>query len=309
MARVSAPAARFAAWLGVAALVLLTVYFHVFTAFFQLLNGGLESNFGTVFPAIPLVALLGLLFFLRWGDLREVLAKEGGLRTEPRTRLAGLAITALPLSFASLSVNSLPLSAATVVLVFYGTSLLVNPKAFRIMLPYAVLYLSGVTAPFALEYYFGEPFAGLASAISERLTDLAGLPVSWQGNQFELVSRLGGSVTGTVTPGCSSILSVTTFLGLLGLMYFDMRRDVGFTLKLAVAGTAALVLLNSARILILIWAGYAGGAAELWSLHNWIGYAIFVGFYMAVLFVYSKGGHPVVRTEPSPQSFKPAIGG
>ncbi len=279
---------RFAGWLLLSSAAVLILYLPEVYAFFDLLNSQLNENFGTAFPAIPFAALLAALFALRWGDLSAVLSQEGAMRTHMRTRAVGLVLVLSPLAITPYSVGSLELSAATLVLVFYGVALALNPLTSRILLPYAALCAAGVTVPSAIEYLFGEPLAGLSSSLSAAMVALSGIPVTWQGTQFEFVSKVGGVVSATVTPGCSSVLSVTTFLGLLGLMYFDMRRELSATVKLAVVGVVCLVFLNSARILILIWAGYMDGAAALWGLHNWIGYAIFIGFYLVVLVVYSR---------------------
>ncbi len=296
---------RFFAWISLAVAVCFTVYLPVVLSFFRLLTSNLDQTFGTAFPAIPIVALLGVLFLLRWGDLHAVLVQEGSLRTEPYVRALGIVLLALPLPFASYSEGSLPASAVSLIVIFYGTSLVLNPRTKLILLPYTVLYVAGVSAPFILEFYLGQPFAGLASYVSAEMVRLSGIPVTWQGDQFEFVSRAGGTVTGVVTPGCSSILSVTTFLGLLGLMHFDMRKPIPFTVKLAAAGVFTLVMLNSVRILLLIWTGYTTGAAALWSLHNWVGYALFVGFYVTFLVVYTRaGGGP--QTEPRAGAIAPA---
>ena len=122
------------------------------------------------------------------------------------------------------------------------------------------------------------------------MVSLSGIPVTWHGTQFEFVSKVGETVTATITPGCSSVLSVTTFVGLLGLMHIDMKKELRSTVKIALVGVAALVVLNSVRIGILIWAGYADGEAALWGLHNWIGYALFLGFYLATLAIYTNMG-------------------
>lgn len=286
---------RLVGWIALATALSVALYFPLLRAFLQLLNGNLDQTFGNAFPAIPVAALLAVLFFLRWNDLHGVLLSERGWTSEPRVRLLGLVLIVLPLPFIGFSVGSLPGSAVSLILVFYGASLLLNPGTLRILFPYAALYASGVSVPFILEYYVGEPFAGLATYISAAMVRLTGIPVTWQGDQFQFVSRVGGQITATVTPGCSSILSITTFLGLLGLMYFDMRKPISATVKLAVVGVVSLVLLNSVRILLLIWTGYSGGAAALWSLHNWVGYALFVGFYVAFLFAYTRTGSVSLR--------------
>ena len=274
---------RFLAWLGLALAAVFILYFGQFTNSLSLLEG---------IPGLPFVALLGVLLLLRWNDLHSFLNGEGRLVTRLPTRVLGLALALSPLAFVQYSAGSPELSAVSLVLVFYGTSLLLNPTTLRMLFPYAGLFAAGVTVPTAIQYFLGEPLAGFATYLSAGMVSLGGIPVVWHGTQFELLSRAGGLVTGTVTPGCSSVLSVTTFLGLLALMHFDLKKEVSATLKLAVVGVVSLVLLNSVRIGVLIWAGYSDGAAALWALHYWVGYALFLGFYLVALLAYSKMGGP-----------------
>ncbi len=185
-------------------------------------------------------------------------------------------------------------SGIALVCTFYCTSLAMNPSTRRFMLPYALVCAVGVGAPAVLQWTFGEPLAVLSSGLSAAMVGLAGFPISWQGTQFELISSSEQVVSGTLTPGCSSIISVTTFLGLLALMHMDLKKDLRSTLTLAVAGVALLTVLNSVRILLLLWVGYEGGPATFWGVHNWIGYVIFLGFYLAALPIYSRMGRSAV---------------
>jgi len=281
---------RFVAWLSLALTSSLLFYSGEISTFTQLLNGRLVETFGTVFPALPFVTLLFILFALRWKELHALLLEERGLTSRPPTRVLGLWLVILPLAFRQLSVGSLELSAVTLISVFYGSSLLINPLSLKIMLPYALLYSVGVTSPTILQTVFGEPLAGFSSALTAGMVSLSGIPVTWHGTQFEFVSKVGDTVTANITPGCSSVLSVTTFVGLLGLMHIDLKKELKSTVKLALVGAAALTVLNSVRIGILIWAGYSSGEAALWGLHNWIGYALFLGFYVATLVIYTNMG-------------------
>ncbi len=281
---------RFVAWLSLALTSSLLFYSGEISTFTQLLNGRLVETFGTVFPAFPFVTLLFILFALRWKELHALLLEERGLTSRPPTRVLGLWLVILPLAFRQLSVGSLELSAVTLISVFYGSSLLINPLSLKIMLPYALLYSAGVTSPTILQTVFGEPLAGFSSALTAGMVSLSGIPVTWHGTQFEFVSKVGDTVTANITPGCSSVLSVTTFVGLLGLMHIDLKKELKSTVKLALVGAAALTVLNSVRIGILIWAGYSSGEAALWGLHNWIGYALFLGFYVATLVIYTNMG-------------------
>ena len=282
----SNPLARLALWLAVAA-VLCSI---TAANFPSLLSESLSDTFGSLLPAIPFAALLTVIFALRWDDLRDVLAREGGMSSELAIRLTGVATVAVLIILAGVTGTSVVLSGVAVVLTFYGSSLAVIPGARRLLLPYALTYAAGVTAPTILQAAFGEPLVTVSTALSTWVVSLTGVPIAWQGPQFFLLSRTGDIVNATITPGCSSVISVTTFLGLLALMHFDMRKDVGSTVKLAVAGVVALTLLNSVRIAVLIWVGYLSGAGAFWGIHNWVGYAIFIGFYMVALVVYARMG-------------------
>ncbi len=285
---------RFLVWFGLAsALSFLTA-----SNFVALLDQSLGDTFGSVFPAIPFAALLALILALRWADLREVLAGERGIGSQLATRLLGLGIVGALVALRPITGQTVEASGIALVLTFYGTSLVMNPLTRGFMLPYASVCAVGVGAPAVLQWAFGEPLATLSSGLSAGMVGLAGFPVSWQGTQFEIISKSGEALTGAVTPGCSSIISVTTFLGLLALMHLDMKKDLRSTAILAIAGVALLTVLNAVRILILLWVGYEGGAATFWGVHNWIGYALFLGFYLAALPVYSRMGRGPVGFYP-----------
>ena len=277
---------RFVGWVALSAvLVLLTA-----PNFLGLLNQSLGDTFGSVFPAIPFAALLTLIFALRWKELEAVLAAERGWRSHPSTRTAGTLVLVALAAFQPLSGQNVASAGVAVVLTVYATSMVVNPLTKRFILPYAAVLAAGVGAPTVLQWALGEPLAGVSSTLSSWMVGLLGFPVTWQGTQFQFVSKTGEVLSGVVTPGCSSVISVTTFLGLLALMHLDMRKDLRSTVALAVVGTGALTVLNSVRIMILMWVGYLDGSGAFWGVHNWVGYAVFLGFYLAALPVYSRMG-------------------
>ena len=279
---------RFFAWIVVAVICAALAA----PNFLELLSQAVDDAFGTVLPAIPFAALLTVLLLLRWKEIAEVLSKEGGIGTEVPTRLVGAAVVAclvVARGYTGLSVYS---SGVAVVLVFYSTALVVNPLTRRITLPYAAIYSAGVAAPAVLQWAFGEPLAALSSTLSQAFLSIGGIPTVWHGTEFQLVSKTGDIVAATVTPGCSSIVSVTTFVGLLALMHIDLKKDLTSTIKVAAAGVVALTLINAARITILVWVGYVEGAPALWDAHNWVGYVLFLGFYLVILVVYPRMGRP-----------------
>ena len=258
--------------------------------FVPLFNQMLGEQFGDVFPIFPFAALVVLITALRWRELAGVLEAEKSLRTEPKTRLLGISLVAALLALEPLTGQTVTTAGIAMVLTFYGTSLALNPLTKRFLLPYAAVFAAGVGSPAVLQWAFGEPLAAASSVVSSKLVALLGVPVAWAGTQFQLVTKSGDVVMGVVAPGCSSIISVTTFLGLLALMHLDMRKDIRSTASLAVAGIGVLTVLNSVRIAVLMWVGYEQGAAAFWGVHNWVGYILFLAFYLAALPVYSRMG-------------------
>lgn len=254
-----------------------------------LVNESVGDDFGSLFVSIPIIALLILIFGLRRREFADALSeREAG--SELPIRLVGASGIFVLVALEPLTGQSLAGSGLAVVSTFYSTSLAVSPSAWRFMLPYTIVYATAVGAPAILLWAFGEPLAALSSALSAKFVGVVGPAVAWQGTQFELLSKSGELVSGVVTPGCSSITSVTMFIGLLVLMHLDMKKDAESTVKLAVAGVLALTLLNSVRILILLWVGYEYGSGALWGVHDWLGYAMFLGFFLAVLPVYARMG-------------------
>ena len=266
--------------------------------FFSLLNQSLGDTFGSVFPAIPFASLLVLIFALRWKEFADLLETEQGWRSQPGARLLGLVMVLALVILRPLTELAVETAGVALVLTFYGVSLAVNPTTKWFLVPYAGVLAAGVGAPSVLQVLIGEPLAGASSFFSARLVGLLGFPVDWQGTSFAFMSKTGEVVSGVVTPGCSSIISVTTFLGLLALMHLDMKKDVRSTVILAVAGIVVLTALNSVRIVLLMWVGYDYGAGAFWGVHNWVGYALFLGFYLAALPVYSRMGAAGGRVYP-----------
>ncbi|MDA4124422.1 MAG: exosortase/archaeosortase family protein [Thaumarchaeota archaeon] len=286
-------------WLALALAICFGAYYQQVVGLYSNLSGLLTETFGTVYSAIPFATLLILIFILRWGELHRLLQGEEGLRSHLRLRAAGALLVASPFVLQQFANGvsdpsgyiAIELGGVTIVLVFYGTSLILNPTTLRFMLSYAALYLLGVVGPVQLQSVFGGPLATFSSLLSSWIAGIVGVPVTWQGVSFSLVSKVGGTqITGIVTPGCSSVYSISTFLGLLGLMYVDFRKPASFTLKVAVLGVLILIILNAVRISLLLWVGYDFGLDSFLSLHNWVGYAIFLGFYIVLLVLYSGNG-------------------
>lgn len=215
------------------------------------------------------------------------------------TRIIGLAVVASLIALRGYTGIFVESAGVALVGTFYGMSLVLNPLTKKIMFPYALIYCVGIASPAILEWAFGGPLVSMSTMLSAKLVSLTGLSVLWKGSEFTILSKTGETISAVVTPGCSSVISITTFLGLLALMHLDLKKNLTSTAKMAVVGVLFLIALNAFRIATLIWVGYLRGANMLWSVHNWVGYAIFIGFYLITLLVYPRIGKPTKLALPT----------
>jgi exosortase/archaeosortase family protein len=193
---------------------------------------------------------------------------------------------------------AMELATSSIVVVAYGALIAVNPTMWKIMLPYASLYALGLVSPLFMLDTLGVPLAALSSYLAAGITNALGIHVAWQGVSFELVSAAGDSISAVVTPACSAVYSISIYLGLLGLMYLDIGTSLTTTAKFAIAGLVVIPLLNSARIALTIWFGFAYGSSAFWGIHDWLGYTLFLFFYIAVLATYSRTGKVQITYSP-----------
>ena len=299
---------RLGAWIATTLLLLLSVYSNQVTTLASGLDDLLTSTLGTVFPAYPFLALLVVLTALRWKDFHRVLLTERGLTSNPGIRLAGVLLTILPATLWSLFFSqvtsstylALELAASSIVVVAYGALLAVSPTMWRIMLPYTSLYALGLLSPLFMLDTLGVPLAALSSYLAAGITNALGIHVAWQGVSFDMVSAAGDPISAVVTPACSAVYSISIYLALLGLMHLDMGTSPAKAAKFALAGVVVIPLLNSARIALTIWFGYENGSAAFWGIHDWLGYSIFLAFYIAVLVTYTRTGKPRIAHNSIP---------
>ena len=297
---------RLVAWVALTLSLVLTVYFGQVAIIVKGLGGLLSSTLGTVFPAYPFLALLLLLTALRWKDVHKVLLTERGVTSDPKTRLVGVLLITLPAALRSLLVGSvqsspyleMELAASSLVVVAYGALLAVNPRTWRIMLPYASLYVVGLVSPLFILDTLGAPLASVSSYLASGISAAMGIHTSWQGVSFVFVSATGESISAVVTPACSAAYSISIYLPLLGLMYLDTGKSPRTTAAFAIAGVAIIPLLNSARIALTIWFGFIDGSAAFWAVHDWLGYGVFFAFYISVLIAYSRAGRSPATSGP-----------
>jgi exosortase/archaeosortase family protein len=296
MARIDPGHLRLVAWLATAFFLIFTLYSNQLIVLTSGLGELLSSTLGTVFPAYPFLALLLVLSAVRWKDFHMILLTERGLTSKPAIRLAGVVLILLPAVLWALFFGqggpsaylAMEVAASSFVLVAYGSLLALNPKMWKIMLPYASLFTLGLISPLLMLDTFGAPLAAFSGYLAAGITSALGIHVAWQGVSFGFVSLTGEPINAVVSPVCSAVYSISIYLALVGLMYLDFGTSLITTAKFAIVGVVIIPLLNSMRIALTIWFGFLDGSATFWEIHDWLGYAIFFVFYIAVLVVYAR---------------------
>jgi exosortase/archaeosortase family protein len=291
---------RLALWLGAAAILCQAVYPQQVSTLISSVDEISAGNLGDVYP-LAAVLFVGVFVLLRWRDFRGLLLEEGGPRTRPLVRLAGLLLCLSPLMFLSVLAgheNYLSVAVLPVFLVFWGVSLLINPSTLKLSIPYSAAILAATLLPDPLTVLVGAPLADIASLLSRLFLSATGVHYTYSslgGPQLQLFSQAEGSLAIDITTACSSLSSISVFLLLVVLMHMDLGKDRSSTIKIAIFGTVALVLLNGLRVAALVWAWLIGGSSLLAGVHELVGYVIFVAFYCATAFAYIKiGRHPRV---------------
>jgi len=283
-------------WAVVTLSVLLSLYRHNALALLdktvELLSGnlGYSSSLGGLF-------LVSFFLFLRWEEFNLILSNEEGYTSTIPRRLFGLAVTLFPLFFMR-NTDLLPRhqylhsSAMLVFLVGYGATLIITPTLWKILLPYTALAVMTFLSPSLIKSTLGDVFVDIAAVLTRLFLGFSGAGVVWSGNEASFISLSGEAVKLMIDRGCSSIPSISIFLLLIGLMHLDQKKDLKSTLTLASLGTAALIVVNSVKLALTIWAGKVYGSSALWNLHSWLGYIFFTGFYVVALLAYFRMSGP-----------------
>jgi len=241
-----------------------------------------------VYPIAGIIFVAAFIL-LRKSEIRFALRVEGGYRSKPITRVAGLVLAfapALALGLLNTSASSIEVAAVILTLVLLGIFAAINPSTSKLILPYAIIYMAATLSPLMLHPIIGEPLADLSYLIVSQAIGISGIPITQTGRTLQLISKKDETISFTVSPDCSSISSITVFLLLCGLMHLDLKKKRVHTLMLALMGTSALIILNAVRIVILVWTGYLGGDWAMWNTHSWLGYAIMISFYAVATKIY-----------------------
>ena len=277
---------RFLEWILLAAGILLALYLNDVV---NLLFKSVTTIEGTFQDTYPLGGLFLIIVFslFRWDAIKEnLLRNQISLSEEIRTRVIGLALVLLPLSFLLVQIDPVLEAGLTVMLVIYGTWIILNPRSWRLFFPYALLYVGVVLAPSFIIGVAGNQVASFESYLTSLLMAPTGIKATWNGTVVDILSKNSGSVFVGISAECTNIAPISIFVLFMSVAYLDVRTSRNFFLKFLIVGTIIFVILNPIRIEILLIAVYLGGQSLLDSVHPWMGYAIFVPGYIVALIVY-----------------------
>ncbi len=253
-------------------------------------NLGYSSSLGGLF-------LVSFFLLLRWEEFNQILSQERGYTSMLPRRLFGLAVALFPLFFMR-NTELLPrhqylhVSTMIIFLVGYGVSMIVTPTLWKTLLPYTALAVMTFLSPSLIQSTLGDVFIDIATVLTKLFLGLSGAGVTWNGNEAAFLSPGEAVIKLRIDRGCSSIPAISIFLLLVGLMHLDQKKELNATMKLASLGTVALILLNSVKLALTIWGGKVYGSSVLWSLHSWLGYIVFTGFYVVALLAYLRMSNP-----------------
>ncbi|MDA4126929.1 MAG: archaeosortase/exosortase family protein [Thaumarchaeota archaeon] len=262
--------------------------------------------FDTSVPAYPLVGMffVGFFLYLRRSEMGKDSAPS---KRSPSVRVLGLLVALLPLGFTitlqNPFLNSYAFAGVALVAGWFGLILFLRPTAFKLLTPYLLIYVVAVTSVDAVTITLGDPLSSIEASISAVGTFLVGLPVQWSSTSLQFTALNGQAVALYISEECSGAASISIFLLLVALAHLDLKTELRKTFIIASVGTVALLVVNAVRVVIVIGGGYFGGLDLLWSLHGWVGYALYIAFYaLALVFQmrWSPGG-----LAPLPPSLRP----
>ena len=252
-------------------------------------------------PAVPLAGLLFVLMFmaLRWGEFQRLLADRR--RDTPLSAL-GVAMAVIPLPplllFGSALLGSYVYAAVALATAWVGVAVALRPSVFRFLWPYLLAYVAAIGSVSVLTTVAGDPLAVVVASLSSAMTWLFQLPVQWSSVYIHFVAAGNSPVSLYISQECSGIASISIFLLLMGLMHLDVRPSSRVSLAFALGGAVLFVVLNSLRVVAVIWGGSAGGTDFMWSLHGWVGYAFYIAGYSLLVLLYMRAKRQVRSGPP-----------
>jgi|GEM_PF-1003942 exosortase/archaeosortase family protein len=274
----------------ITALSSVILYHAYFIELVSKVNDLLDGNFDTSIPAYPLVALFFLVFciLLRYKDITSS-EEKSELSYNYIIRMLGFLLIVLPALSSSILygyVDQMEFSAIAIVSCWFGLTILLKPYLLRRLLPYVTAFaLCTVFVSLAtpnLGYYLSV----VETKISSFLTFLLRIPISWHSTSFLLTTESGNLLNQPITAACSGVASFSMLLLILVLLHFATNAKLSFTAKFGILAIPPLLMVNSARIVTMLWAGYSFGISTFWSLHGWFGYLLYSVYYAVIKYLF-----------------------
>jgi exosortase len=239
---------------------------------------------------------IGFLLYLKKDAVKASIALDGrGRKTSTKyvNELLGVVLclvaflvywygsqTFYPLEY---HIVSLPVFVAGVTLI------LLNPRALRALIFPILFLLFFVPIPATILYTLGGSLANFNTQVSYSILKTAGLPLtlssSYGSPTILMTSASGQPVNFAVDIACSGIYSLVAFAMFATFLAFLAKTSIFKKFSLFVLGFFVFTILNIARIMGIVIAGYSFGEEAALLMHSFAGIVlIFIGMLLLLGF-------------------------
>lgn len=239
----------------------------------------------------PFVMLLFLVLwqFLSKRGLFTSLNRESSTLQFDLVTLVGFMISVSALTF-KLFLASPPTAIQLILIITYfqGLFMMVFPKTGARTLLILALYIPTATLPLITTLYLDYPVAQFFIQTLMPVLHVMGLQVFALAQGLALITQSGEEVHIGINAACGGIASYSIFLFLNGLMLLDVRVPRKKAVLFTLTGLAILVLLNLFRLVVIVGVAYTDIQA-INTVHNTLGYALFIVFYIVYTWFLLRG--------------------
>jgi len=237
---------------------------------------------------LAMLLLAGLFLFLKRRTLADSLERDRSRWGGTLPLLTGSLLVLSSLALSSLDPGNLIYSIIPVLIYLQGLFVPVFPEASKLTITLLGLYISTSSLPTVVDTFFDQPVSHFFIQCSMPLLGILGYSAQGVGQMITFLSSTGVPRILYINSSCAGPASFSVFLFLSGLMYLDLRPDKRQTILLTSAGCVALYLLNILRLLILAYVSYSYSSQAMWEVHSYLGYVLFLSFYVAYLLVFFR---------------------
>ena len=204
--------------------------------------------------------------------------------------LLGFLISVSALTIKLIIANPAPPTQLILILSYFqGLFMMAFPKSGIVTLLLLAIYIPTATLPQITSIYFDRQVSLAFIKILEPILHTLGYQFQIVNQSIILNTQYGQEVYFNINSACVGIASYSIFLLLNGIMILDLKVDKKKAVIQTLSGIAALLLLNIIRLITIVNAGYINRRAVN-LVHNTLGYAMFIPFYILYMWVFMRSG-------------------